>query len=212
MRKGIYTDNTSTKEYHLDFDNYVKHLRFYSNQIDCYHHKEVEKKFYKALGKLGNFNDGDLFAFITLRLKSKSDWVIANNTSNALEWKLCKYFWGRYGKKLLETNNAPYVASIEHNLYRIKDHIHAIIKLDNLRCDYDTRTLETAITAIALSIKEVNEENSDAVKVSIFPFSHNSSELGNKIEYICKTSSKHHDPLSRKILSQHQQEAIIRKL
>lgn len=212
MRKENHTEITSTKQYTLDFQQYVKHLRYYNNNIHHYHHKEVENRFYDVLEKLGKPIEGQLYAFITLRLKSKSDWVVANNASNALEWKICKYFWGRYGKQLLKTNNVPYVGSIEHNLFRIKDHIHAIIKLDNLRVQYDINSLEKKIREIALTIDEVNEKNSDTVMVSIFSFSHNSNELGNKIEYICKTSSKHFNPLTRTILSKKQQEEISRKL
>ena len=212
MRMETITETTSTEQYQLDFQDYVKHLRYYNNHIDFYHHSEVEKRFYEVLDKLGKFNEGDLFGFITLRLKSKSDWIIANNASNALEWKLCKYLWGRYGKKLLQTNTAPYSGSIEHNLFRIKDHIHSLIKLDNLRIEYDIDELLTGIEQIALNIDEVNEKVSDAVRVRIFSYSHNSNELGNTIEYMCKTSSKHHNPLSKKILSKQQQEEIKRKL
>lgn len=200
------------EQYQLDFQEYVKHLRYYNNHIDYYHHKEVEKRFYEVLDKLGEFNEDDLFGFITLRLKSKSDWIIANNASNALEWKLCKYFWGRYGKVLLQRNTAPYSGAIEHNLCRIKDHIHAIIKIDKLRFDYNADALKKRIEEIALTIDEVNERDPDAVRVRIFPYSHNSNELGNTIEYMCKTSSQHHNPLERKIYSKKQQEEIRRKL
>jgi len=211
MRIGNNTGTTTMKQYQLDFQEYVKHLR-YNNYYEYYHHKEVEKRFYQVRGRMGEINEGDLFGFITLRLKSKSDWTIANNASNALEWKLCKYLWGRYGKKLLRTNTAPYSGSIEHNLVRIKDHIHSLIKLENLRIDYGIDELQTRIEQIAQSIDEVNEKDPDAVRVRIFSYSHNSKELGNTIEYMCKTSSKHHNPLERKILSKQQQEEIKRKL
>jgi len=211
MRIGNNTGTTTMKQYQLDFQEYVKHLR-YNNYYEYYHHKEVEKRFYQVRGRMGEINEGDLFGFITCRLKSKGDWTIANNASNALEWKLCKYLWGRYGKKLLRTNTAPYSGSIEHNLVRIKDHIHSLIKLENLRIDYGIDELQTRIEQIAQSIDEVNEKDPDAVRVRIFSYSHNSKELGNTIEYMCKTSSKHHNPLERKILSKKQQEEIKRKL
>jgi len=211
MRTGNNTGTTSTKQYQLDFQEYVKHLR-YNNYYEYYHHKEVEKRFYQVLDRMGEINEGDLFGFITLRLKSKSDWTIANNASNALEWKLCENLWGRYGKKLLRTNTAPYQGSIEHNYSRIKDHVHALIKLDNLRIDYGIDELQTRIEQIALSIDEVNEKNSDSVRVRIFPYSHNSNELGNTIEYMCKTSSTHHNPLKREVYSRKQQEKVKRKL
>jgi len=211
MRIGTNTETTTMKQYHLDFQDYVKHLRF-DNYYEYYHHEEVEKSFYQVLDRMGEINEGDRFGFITCRLKSKSDWTIANNASNALEYKLCKYLWVRYGKKLLITNTAPYSGAIEHNYFRIKDHIHALIKLDNLRIDYGIDELKTEIEQIALGIEEVNEKNPDSVRVRIFSYSHNSKELGNTIEYMCKTSSKHHKPLERKIYSKKQQEEIKRKL
>jgi hypothetical protein len=200
----------------MDFDNYVKHLRYYGNHINEYHHKEVEKNFYKVLDKLGEPTGTDDAVFITLRLKSKSDWIIANNACNALEWKLCKFFWKRKGKKMLETGTAPYVSSIEHNLIRIKDHIHAIIRLKDLKQYYSHQEIENKVTEIAYQLNEVNAKSPDAVKVRIFPFcdrtEKEANEVGNSLEYICKTSSKYYNPLSRKILSNQSQNSIKTKL
>lgn len=196
----------------MDFDKYVKHERYYGNHIYSYHHKEVEKRFYEALYKLGEPTGTDDAVFITLRLKSKSDWIIANNASNALEYKLCKYFWRKKGKKMLINHSAPFVSSIEHNLIRIKDHIHAIIRLKDLKQDYSHQEIEDKITEIALGLKEVNAKCPDAVRVRIFPFcdmsEEQAKEVGNSLEYICKTSSKHYNPLSRKILSKEQQRKV----
>ena len=196
----------------MDFDKYVKHERYYGNHIYSYHHKEVEKRFYEALDKLGEPTGTDDAVFITLRLKSKSDWIIANNASNALEYNLCKYFWRKKGKKMLINHSAPFISSIEHNLIRIKDHIHAIIRLKDLKQDYSQQEIEDKITEIALGLEEVNAKCPDAVKVRIFPFcdmsEEQAKEVGNSLEYICKTSSKHYNPLSRKILSKEKQRKI----
>lgn len=196
----------------MDFDRYAKHLRYYGNHLYEYHHREVEKNFYAVLDKLGEPKGNDYAAFITIRLKSKSDWVIANNAANALEYFICKYFWRRKGRKMLETGSAPFVSSVEHNLNRIKDHIHAIVRLPELKEDYTEEEIRDQITRIALGLKEVNIRNPDAVRVRMFPFcdaiQKNANEIGNSIEYICKTSSKHYNPLSRKVLSKDQQESI----
>ena len=196
----------------MDFDNYVKHLRYYNNHLYEYHHKEVEKRFYEVLDKLGAPEGDDDAVFITIRLKSKSDWVIANNASNPLEWKLCKYFWKRKGRKMLESGTAPFISSIEHNLFRTKDHIHAIIRLKELKQNYSHIEIENKIKQFALELKEVNAKCPDAVKIRIFPFcdktEQEATEVGNSIEYICKTSSRNYNPLSKKILSKEQQQSI----
>jgi hypothetical protein len=197
----------------MDFNKYVKHERYYGNHLYSYHHKEVEKRFYEALDKLGEPTGTDDAVFITLRLKSKSDKIIASSASYALEWKLCKYFWRKKGKKMLISGTAPYVSSIEENLFRIKDHIHAIIRLKDLKQDFTHQEIEDNITQIALSLDEVNTNNPDAVKVRIFPFcdttEEQAKEVGNSIEYICKTSSKHNNPLLR-IPSSKQRRKLIK--
>ena len=49
---------------------------------------------------------------------------------------------------------------------------------------------------LGTKIKEVNSKDADAVIVRSFPFCETqSNNLGHSIEYICKTSSKHYDPL-----------------
>jgi hypothetical protein len=192
----------------IDFQDYVKHLRFYCNELYEYHHKEVEKRFYQVFEILGEPNEFDKLAFITVRLKGKSDWTTANNASNALEFKLSKFFWGRKSRY----QKLPYVSSIETSLKRFKDHFHAIVRLTNLKKDYLIEEIENSIINTALNLDEVNNKNPDAVKIRIFPFCDNSYEVGNSVEYICKTSSKHYNPLERKVLSSSQQIQIKTKL
>ncbi len=196
----------------MDFEKYVKHERYYGSYIYQYHHKEVEKRFYEVLDKLGEPDGTDDAVFITLRLKSKSDRIIACIASNALEWKLCKFFWGKKGKKMLINHSAPFVSSVEHNLIRVKDHIHAIIRLKDLKQYYSCSTIKDEIKQIALSIEEVNDKDPEAVKIRIFPFSDKIEELerevGNTIEYISKTASKHYNPIERIILTRDQQNSI----
>jgi len=196
----------------MNFEKYVKHERYYGSYIYQYHHKEVEKRFYEVLAKLGEPDGTDDAVFITLRLKSKSDRIIACIASNALEWKLCKFFWGKKGKKMMINHSAPFVSSVEHNLIRVKDHIHAIIRLKDLKQYYSCSTIKDEIKQIALSIEEVNDKDPEAVKIRIFPFSDKIEELerevGNTIEYISKTASKHYNPIERIILTRDQQNSI----
>lgn len=200
----------------MNFEDYAKHERYSSDCLYEYHHKEVEKRFYEVLDKLGEPDGTDDAVFITVRLKSNSDWVIANNASNAFEYKLSKHFWKRKGKKLLINGLVPFASCIERSSTRIKDHFHGIFRLRDLKQYYSHEELEKTITEIALSLKEVNERSPDAVKIRIFPFcdrtEEHAREVGNSIEYICKTSSKHYNPLERKVLSKQQQQNIKREL
>jgi len=200
----------------IDFQKYVKHLRYYGNNIYQYHHKEVEKRFNEALKILGEPKGNDTAVFITLRLKSKSDWITANNASNRLEWKLCKYFWRTKGKYMLKNGTAPYVSSIEHNLFRMKDHIHAVIRLKDQKQYYSEEQIKEKITEIALDMNEVNKDNPDNVRIRIFPYcdinEEQAKEVGNTLEYICKTSSKHYNPLKRKIFNKKQREELTIEL
>jgi hypothetical protein len=81
-----------------------------------------------------------------------------------------------------------------------------------LKQDYSHQEIEDKIAEIALGLEEVNAKCPDAVRVRIFPFCDTTEEqakaVGNSLEYICKTSSKHYNPLSKKILSKKQQEKI----
>jgi hypothetical protein len=101
---------------------------------------------------------------------------------------------------------------VEHNLIRVKDHIHAIIRLKELKQYYSYPEIKDEIKKIALSIKEVNNKDPDAVEIRIFPFSdkieEQEREVGNRIEYICKTASKHYNPLERIIITRDQQKSI----
>ena len=200
----------------MDFEKYVKHERYSSDYLHEYHHKEVEKRFYQVLDKIGEPTGTCDAVFVTLRLKGKPDKIIAWNTANALEYKLCKHFWRRKGKKMLINNSTPFIASVEENLDTAKDHVHAIIVLKDLKQYYSHKELEKIIIETASNLKEINKKCPDAVKIRIFPFCDRTEKearaVGNSIEYICKTSSKHNNPLERILLSKEQQENIKRQL
>lgn len=178
----------------INFENHVKHLRFYGDELYGYHHHEVEKRFYEAQELLGSPVDSDLIAFVTLRFKGKSDWVVANAALNSYEhrlnWSLSDGF--------RESNDISYVTSIESSMTRLKDHSHVIVRLTGPLAQHPEFELEDLFKYEAYSLDEVNHRNADSVKVRIFPFCGNSYQLGNHLEYICKTSSKHYNPLARK--------------
>lgn len=178
----------------INFEEHVKHLRFYGNGLYAYHHNEVEKRFYEAQQLLGSPSDSDLIGFITLRFREKSDWVVANNALNSYEYRL--------NRSLLDdftiANSIPFVTSIESSMTRLKDHAHVIVRLTGPLAQYPEFELEELLKHEAYGLDRVNHRSADSVQVRIFPFCGNSYQLGNHIEYICKTSSKHYNPLARK--------------
>ena len=196
----------------MDFQKYAKHLRYYDNVLYDYHHKQVETNFYKILDKLGQPTGEYKAVFITLRLKGSSDWVSCNIASNALEWKLCKHYWKKKGKKMLINGTTPYIHSIETNHNRIKEHIHALLLLKDLKTDYTDDEILDDIRKIALSLDEVNSRNPEVVRLRLFPFSmdtkEEATEVGNTLEYLCKTSSKQYDPLEKQPINQTTQKRL----
>ena len=167
---NIIRSNIST----LDFNNYIKLNR------EGYDLVAVEKNFYKVLDILGDLDKNETIAAITLRLKGKADWRTANNVANGFEFRVSRKFWGRKSryKKL------PIVFAIESS--RKWDTEQEIINI---------------LKETSHSFNEVNKRDPDAVITRTFPFCEDiKKQLGNLIEYVCKTSSKHYDPLQRKLI------------
>ena len=167
---NIIRSNIST----LDFNNYIKLNR------EGYDLVAVEKNFYKVLDILGDLDKNETIAAITLRLKGKADWRTANNVANGFEFRISRKFWGRKSryKKL------PMVFAIESS--RKWDTEQEIINI---------------LKETSHSFNEVNKRDPDAVITRTFPFCEDiTKQLGNSIEYVCKTSSKHYDPLQRKLI------------
>lgn len=190
----------------LDFNDYRKDLRYYYDTLYHYHPEYVRRNFYKTLLTLGTLNKSDYCAFITIRLKGKSDLVLCSGVISGLAFKISKFYWKNKTKHRL----MPFVGSIESVERRkgsIKDHIHMIIRIEELKKYYEPEQLEREIHSIASGFEEISKSDKDAVKVSIFQYAETSNELGNKIEYLCKMSSKSYEPLvfkpySRKIIQQ----------
>jgi hypothetical protein len=175
----------------LDFKDYMKLHR------EGYCVPSVEKNFYKVQSILGPTDKNDTLVSITIRLKGKADWITANNVANGYEFRVSRKFWGRRSRY----RKLPLVFAIESSRKWDKDHLHALIRICNLKQPYTEQEIIKTARDIALSFEEVNKRDPDSVIIRTFPFCEDiTKQLGNSIEYVCKTSSKYYDPLERKLL------------
>ena len=163
--------------------------------------EEVRKNFNRVKRILGEENGNELIASITIRLKNKvngvpTGWGIANKVANALQLKVSKAFWGRKSKYV----KMPYVSAIESSKNWNKEHIHALIRMSDLKEELTSYEIETIIRSICLSFEEVNNHIPDSVKIRTFPFLENEYKVvGNAIHYICKSTTKDYEPLLRQL-------------
>ena len=172
----------------LDFNDYAKHNR------KGYEAAAVEKDFYKVLDVLGELNPNETIAAITLRLKGKADWRTANDVANGFEFRISRKFWGRKSKY----RKLPMVFAIESNKRCDKDHLHGLIRIQDPKQPYTDQEIIKILKETAHSFNEVNKRDPDAVITRTFPFCEDKyKQLGNSIEYVCKTSSRHYPPLQR---------------
>jgi hypothetical protein len=92
------------------------------------------------------------------------------------------------------------VFSIESSRKWDKDHIHGLIHIRDLKRPYTEQEIINTTKETALSFDEVNKRDPDAVIIRTFPFCEDKTkQLGNSIHYLCKTSTKHYNPLIRKL-------------
>lgn len=178
----------------LDFNDYRKDLRYYYDTLYQYHPEYVSRNFYKTLSTLGPLDKSDYCAFITIRLKGKSDLVLCNGVIAGLAFKVSSFYWKNKTKHRL----LPFVGSVEsveRKKGTIKDHIHMLIRFKEPKQYYEPQDLEKEILSIANGFEEVSKKDNDAVKVSIFQYTDICKTLGNKVEYLCKSSSKDYEPL-----------------
>ena len=183
----------------LNFNDYIQ-----VNRLD-YDMEYVRKNFYKVQGILGEENKDDTIAAITIRLKNKvidratgeevkTDWIIANSVANTLQLLISKKFLGRKSRYV----KLPYVSAIESSKGWDKEHIHALIRLSSLKEEYNANNIESIIREVCLSLDEVNNHIPDSVMVRTFPYLENQYKVvGNSIHYLCKSSTKHYNPLIR---------------
>jgi len=166
-----------------------------------YETEEVRKNFYKVQDILGQEDDSELIASITIRLKNRvngiaTDWRTANSVANTLQLLVSKRFWGRRSRK----EKMPYVSAIESSKGWDKEHIHALFRMSDLKDELTDFQIETRIRGICLSFKEVNDHIPDSVKIRTFPYLENEYKIvGNAIHYLCKSSTKTYNPLLRQL-------------
>ena len=179
------------------FEDYING---YIHKTD-YQMEEVRKNFDKVISILGEEDENDFIACITLRLKNKvngirTDWVIANSVANALQILISKRFWGRKSRK----EKIPYVSSVESSKKKDKEHLHILVRLKDLKEPFEEFELDAILRGICNSLEEVNEKIPDAVKIRIYPFLENQYKIvGNAIHYICKSSTNENKPLLRQL-------------
>ena len=171
----------------LDFNDYAKHNR------KGYEAAAVEKDFYRVLDVLGELNPNETIAAITLRLKGKADWRTANDVANGFEFRISRKFWGRKSKY----KKLPMVFAIESNRRGDKDHLHGLIRIQDPKQPYTDQEIIKILKETAHSFNEVNKRDPDAVITRTFPFCEDKyKQLGNSIEYVCKTSRRHYPPFN----------------
>ena len=184
----------------LEFKDYAP-LHRIESRILCqgyYEYNSVEKNFYQVLDALGALDKNEYCAFITLRLKNKvsgipTGWDTANSVARALRFKISAKYWGRKGRK---HNKMPMVRAIEADKNWFKEHLHILVRFNDLKQYYDEKDIELFIRETCNEFEEINERDNTAVSVRMFRYWNNTNELGNTIEYMCKTSSSKYDPLA----------------
>lgn len=183
----------------LDFKDYATTDKIERRTIEqgYYDYNRVQKNFYKAFDALGSLDKIDHCAAITLRLKNKVDgiltgWDTANSVANALRFKISAKYWGRLGRK---HRKMPFVRAIESNKLWFKEHLHIVVRFKDLKQYHPPEDIRSFIKETCYNLKEVNERDNTAVFIRMFRYWNDTNELGNTIEYICKTSSNHYDPL-----------------
>lgn len=190
MRFTQSFDIITKGNYALDFNDYIKLER------KDYEPVAVRKNFYKVLDILGELNPNETLAAITLRLKGKADWRTANDVANGFEFRVSRKFWGRKSKY----QKLPMVWAIESSKNWDKDHLHGLIRLQDPKQAYTDKEILEILKQVSHSFNEVNKKDPNAVITRTFPFCEDQhKQLGNSIEYVCKTSSKHYDPLEREL-------------
>ena len=189
-QKGKVQGSTEKQNIHLlDFNDYRKDLRI------GYNAKCVEQNFYDVLKVIGEPEKNCKCCFLSVKLKGKNaDWLIANNACNAFEIKFKRYFWKNNWRKM-----NTFVAGIEYDKEVMLYHFHTLLILRDLKKEYSNHEITSVLTSIIKGLDETNEKKANIVKIRMFPFCVETTDLGDTIEYLVKTSSKTHNPLTRKL-------------
>ena len=184
--------------HYIDFNKHRK-----ENRIG-YSSGRVEENFYRVQRIIG-FPDGiSRIIFLTVKLKGKNaDYITANIACNAFEMKLKRKLWKRKWKFM-----NTFVGSIEFDKEHLIYHFHSILILKDLFEDLTNEEINDLITNTLNGLEETNEKNAEMVRIRMFPFCEETTELGDTIEYLVKTSSSRHDPLKRILLNKEEQKQI----
>ena len=175
-----------------------------------YDYNRVQQNFYNVIDTLGSFDKNDFCAAITLRLKNrvkvkkvvdsietheyiKTDWRTANSVAKALRFKISAKYWGRKGRK---HNKMPMARAIEADKNWFKEHLHILVRFTDLKQYHDENSIESFIRDTCDGFNEINERDKTAVHIRMFRYWNQTNELGNTIEYMCKTTSSKYDPLA----------------
>ena len=173
----------------IEFKNHCYHIQNY--KLGC-----VEPKFYEVLNLLGDPDQNYYLVFITLRLRRGSDMVDAFKVCNGLEFKLSKRF---LGKHVSNQNRLTFIPAIEYNKDLLGNHVHALLKipiLNNFASDVD---INSELKSFIDKFQEINHDDPRRVNIRKFPFSEQTSDLGDTIAYMVKTTTEHWNPLYRHI-------------
>ena len=206
----IFNQPTSPSDpiHGLEFRRYATPLKIERRLLEqgYYNTKKVKENFYKAFNTLGELCDEHHCAHITLRLNNKvngihTDWRAAHKVYEGLLFKVSAFYWGRRGRKY---EKMPSVKATEWNKVRFnyklpKEHLHIMIRLKDLKVDHDQKQIKDFLSRTCYSLNEVSWHDNDQsppVRINMFDYSNKSDQLGNTIEYICKTTTNNYDPLA----------------
>lgn len=184
----------------FEYEKYRQDLRI------AYNPKYVEQRFYEALEMIGKPKDGDRFAFISAKPKGAAGWYECNNAMNALEFRLNRKLWKRRSRK----EKMPNVGSIEPDASFHKYHFHYLVHLKELKVLLTDDELNAIIIRQLKKLEEINSRDQSAINVLVFSFNASKANtkedtLGKNIHYLVKSSSKHHNPLVKKVYSKKEQ-------
>lgn len=191
----------------MKFKDYAYDVIFSRTKEQGYYdYYEVEKNFYKVIDTLGEFDKRDLIVKIDLQVMNKYGyWEVVDKVCSALRIKVSQYFLGRKSKY----HKLPFVRAIEEKEGTrgfIKNHAHILIRLKDLKQDYEEQEIADKIEDICYSMNEVNSkkrrERKPPVNIRLFHYwEETSKDLGSAIEYICKSSTKTNNPLEKGLYS-----------
>lgn len=173
----------------IEFKNHCYHIQNYKLGY-------VEPKFYEVLNLLGNPDQNYHLVFITLRLRRGSDMVDAFKVCNGLEFKLSKRF---LGKHISNQNKLTFIPAIEYNKDLMGNHVHALLKIPFLNDFASDINITSELKSVIDKFQEINHDDPCRVNIRKFPFSEQTSDLGDTVAYMVKTTTKHWNPLYRHI-------------